>query len=120
MSASNPIAGILEEWLQLTRAEGAAIAAAAWDKLRQVQARKAAVQKALAQLERPNAKALAEFRPHAARIISLLARNSKAVAAQKRRAQERQKSLDETKKNLRRIQQSYFQAKPRAAWHSYS
>jgi hypothetical protein len=120
MSARNEIAGILEQWLQLTRAEGAAIETAAWDKVRQIQAQKAVLQKALAKAGKPGGVALDEFRATAGRIVSSLERNAKALAVQVRRAQAQQKSLDETKQNLRRIRHSYARPQRHSAWHSYS
>jgi len=130
MSARDEIAEILEQWLQLTRAEGAAIQSASWPAVDRIQARKAILQKSLAEAARkstseeaagrPTTPALAPFRAKAAQINSLLTRNAEALAAQVRRARARQKLLDETKRNLSRIQRSYLRPHLPTAWHSYS
>ena len=130
MSARKELAGILEQWLQLTRAEGAAIQASAWPAVRRIQARRAALRKSLAEAARacaeedataaPGNPALKSFRAEAGRIMSMLARNGAALAAQSRRAQARQEALDQEKQNLRRIQRSYVRPHPPTAWHSYS
>ncbi len=130
MSARKELAGILEQWLQLTRAEGAAIQAALWPAVRRIQARKAALRKSLIEAARTCAEADAAagpgnpapgpFRTEVGRIISLLTRNGAALTAQLRRARARQESLDQADRNLRRIQRSYVRPQPPTAWHSYS
>jgi hypothetical protein len=130
MSARKELAGILAQWLQLTRAEGAAVQAAAWQAVRQIQARKAALRKPLAEAAgrcaqedaaaSPGNPVPRPFRAEAGRIISLLTRNSAALTAQLSLARARQESLDQASRNLRRIQRSYVRLQPPAAWHCYS
>ncbi len=120
MKASNEIAELLEQWLQLTRAESAAIQSAAWPAVSRIQGQKAALQKSLKEAGTSSRPALDLLRAKAGRIVSLLTRNSEALAVQMRRAQDRQKVLDEVKRNLQRIQQSYARQHPPTAWHSYS
>ena len=120
MSASNEIAGILEQWLQLTRAEGAAIQSANWAAVKQIQARKASLQKSFKEAAGSVNPVSNLLRAKAGRIISLLARNSEVLAVQLRRARARQKTLDDVKRNLQRIQRSYVRPQPLTAWHSYS
>jgi uncharacterized protein involved in exopolysaccharide biosynthesis len=130
MSARKELAGILEQWLQLTRAEGAAIQASAWPTVRRIQARRAALRKSLTEAARtcaeedaaagPGNPAPRPFRAEAGRIISLLTRNGAALTAQLSRARARQESLDQANRNLRRIQRSYVRPHPPTAWHSYS
>jgi predicted deacylase len=129
MSARKELAGILEKWLQLTRAEGAAIQAAAWSALGEIQARKAALRKSLAEAMRACVEEEAgsagkfaprAFRAEASRILSLLTRNGAALAAQLSRAKAQRESLDQADRNLRRIERSYVRLHPPTAWHSYS
>jgi uncharacterized protein involved in exopolysaccharide biosynthesis len=124
MSARTELAGILQQWLELTRAEGSAIQAALWPALRRIQARKGALRKSLTAAARAcvaeDASALRPFRAEVGRINSLLTRNAAVLAAQMARARARQESLDQAKQNLRRIQRSYARSQTPAAWHSYS
>jgi uncharacterized protein involved in exopolysaccharide biosynthesis len=130
MSARQELAGILQQWLQLTREEGAAIQTALWPAVSRIQARKAilrksftdAVQKCAAEdaAAGPGKPASKPFRAEVGRIISLLARNGAALAAQLNRARTRRETLDQTKRNMRRIQRSYARSHPSTAWHSYS
>jgi hypothetical protein len=130
MSARKELAGILEQWLQLTRAEGAAIQAAVWPAVRRIQARRAALRESFTEAARRCAEENAAakpgnpppkpFRAEVGRIISLLTRNSVALRAQLSRARARQESLDQANRNLRGIQRSYVRPQPPTAWHSYS
>ncbi|MGP8201486.1 MAG: hypothetical protein ACLQU4_18505 [Limisphaerales bacterium] len=129
MSARKELAGILEEWLQLTRSEGAAIQAAAWPALREIQARKAALRKSFIEAMRACAAeesggagkfAPRPFRAEASRILSLLTRNGAALAAQLSRAKARRELLNQADRNLRKIQRSYVRLHPSTAWQSYS
>jgi hypothetical protein len=129
MSAQQELAGILERLLQLTQAEGAAIEKAGWPALRQIQASKADLRKSFSDAIRKCAReepsrsgepVSKSFRAEAARITSLLTRNSSALSAQLNRARARQVMLDQTKRNLLAIQRSYIRPKQPAAWHSYS
>jgi hypothetical protein len=130
MSARKELAGILEQWLQLTQAEGAAIQAALWPAVRRIQARKAALREPFTEAARkcaqedaaagPGNPAPRPFRAEVGRIISLLSRNGAALAAQLNRARARQESLNQAARNLRRIQHSYVRPQPPTAWHSYS
>jgi DNA repair exonuclease SbcCD ATPase subunit len=130
MSARQEIAHLLEQWLQLTEAEGAAIQGAVWPALKRIQSHKAGLQKALTEAARkwaeedsangsPNA-ALQPFRTEVGRILSLLTRNGEALAAQLRRAEAEQETLDQAKRNLSKIEGSYVRSSPQTAWHSYS
>ena len=130
MSARKELAGILEQWLQLTKAEGAAIQAAHWSAVSPIQSRKAGLRQSLAEAARKCAREQAASGPgnpspnpfgaEAGRIISLLTRNGAALAAQMRRARARQELLNQSKRNLQKIQYSYLRPKSPAAWNSYS
>jgi hypothetical protein len=96
MSARTELAGILRQWLKLTREEGAAIASARWPVIKRIQARKTVLRESLATAARQCAREdaagghgqpdLKQFRAEAARIISLLTRNGEALAAPRRLA----------------------------------
>ncbi|MGD0816556.1 MAG: hypothetical protein ABSA83_23440 [Verrucomicrobiota bacterium] len=129
MSARKELAGILEKWLQLTRAEGEAIQAAAWPALREIQARKAALRKSFTEVMRAcaaeNAGAAGKFAPRpyraeAKRILALLTRNGAALAAKLSQAKARRELLNQADLNLRKIQRSYVRPHPLMAWQSYS
>ena len=120
MNAREEIAGILEEWLQLTQAEGAAIQAAAWSDLARIQARKATLQEGLTKARGHAHAEPGAVRAKVARIISLVTRNGVALAEKLRLARERQRLLDQSNRNLHRIQRSYVRPPSPAAWHSYS
>jgi hypothetical protein len=118
MSARKELAEILEQWRQLTQEEGAAIRSGVWDKVRQIQSRKAALRKSLAAETAPPASN--PFRAEVGRIISMLTRNSQALAARMRQAKARQQVLDQVKQNLQKIDRSYVRRQQSTAWQSYS
>jgi len=127
MSARKDISKLLEQWLQLTQAEGGAIQAASWAKVKKIQADKSRLQKNLAEAqgdwarENPDANPQTNpFRAELARLISLEARNAELLAAQLRRAEADRVSLDHAYRNLRRIQRSYIRKQPPVAWQCYS
>lgn len=124
MSARTELAGILAQWQQLSRDEGRAIDAAAWPRLRKIQARKAVLRQPLTQAFQRCAKeegrADFPFQSELARIISLLTRNGERLAARCRQARARQEALERSRRNLRRIERSYSHLGRRANGHSYS
>ncbi len=124
MSARQNLAGILEQWLQLTKEESAAIQSSGWLEFQRIKARKAVLRPALAQALQQCAadgEAVAgSVRTQVGRIISLLTRNGAALSARRRRLQERQQALEQAARNLERIRRSYNRPPPRPAWHSYS
>ncbi|HZM03029.1 MAG TPA: hypothetical protein VFC44_08385 [Candidatus Saccharimonadales bacterium] len=130
MNARQDIARLLEQWLQLTQEEGAAIKAALWPAVKRIQAQKAALQTPLTEAAQRWAEedssngglnaALQPFRAEVGRILSLLTRNGEALAAQLRRAQAEQELLDQATRNLSKIEGSYVRHLSPTAWHSYS
>jgi hypothetical protein len=119
MSARQELAVLLEKWFQLSQAEGAAIQAAAWDQVKNIQADKARLRHSLTEQQQrlpdPN-----PFPEQIARLISLETRNSELLAAQLRRAHAEKKSLGQAGKNLRRIQSSYARRQSGTRWNCYS
>ena len=96
MSARKDIARLLEQWLQLTRDEATAIQSASWPALRDIQSRKAELQKSLSQAEKnwaaENPGEPKPFRAEVGRLISLVARNAELLAAQMRLGTQPEKS----------------------------
>jgi hypothetical protein len=130
MSAREEFAAILQQWLQLTREEGAAIQSADWPAVRLIQTRKASLRGSFTaaahrcagddKSSAPVQPASKSFRAEAARILSLLTRNSAALAAQMHQVRTRQEALDQTKRILSKIQRSYFRPRQPRAWNYYS
>jgi hypothetical protein len=129
MTAQQEMAGLLEQWLQLTRAEAGAIQYATWPDLRNIQAAKASLQKLLTDAkERWNrenpGRASAPPDEHplytvVCRLLSMETRNAEALAAKLRQANARKESLDEAARNLRNVRQSYA-SKPEGILNRYS
>jgi hypothetical protein len=124
MNAGPNLDGILDQWLDLTRAEAAAIQASNWGSLEQIQARKSSLQQPLADVfarfTASGAELTETLREKAGRIISLLTRNGEVLAAQLRRARARQESFDQVSRTLNRIQQSYARPAQRTRVNFYS
>ncbi len=127
MSAQQDIARLLGEWRELSKAEGAAIQSAQWNTVREVQSRKADLQTSLAAAEAkwvaensPNASTPKPFRAEVARLISLEERNADLLAAQIRRARAQQETINQSWRNLRKIQRSYVAKSEPTAWQCYS
>jgi hypothetical protein len=125
MSARQDIGRLLDQWLQLTKAEAAAIQAAAWSKLAQIQSDKAALQQALdAERQRYiQPRGVVEspaVQAQVARLVSLEARNAELLAAQQLRARAEQSALEQSKRTLRKVRRSYNQPGTTSAWEGYS
>ncbi len=134
MSAREEIARLLDQWAELSQAEGCAIQLAEWQKLKKIQADKAALQRLLTEARQkfdrePEANLSATpslkpaehpFHQALAQLISLQNRNADLMAAQVKRARAEQEALEQAQRNLRRLQNSYASPTARAAWVSYS
>jgi hypothetical protein len=125
MSARQDIGRLLEQWLQLTKAEATAIQAADWSAVAKIQTSKAALQKAL-EAERqgrmlyrrgPEADAI---QAKIARLISLESRNAELIAAQQLRARAEQSALEQTRRTLHKVKRSYNHPKSPTEWQCYS
>jgi predicted ATPase len=126
MSARQEIAGLLEQWLELTQAEAAAIRSETWPSLKEIQAAKTSLQKRLSEArekwasESPGeAFACAckhPFFAEIARLLSLETRNAELLAARLRRACAKRESMNEAARNLRNVRQSYV-VKPAGVWN---
>jgi len=130
MSARSDLAKLLAQWLELTRAEGGAIQAAAWARVSEIQSHKAALQKSFDETREkwageysgrvPAAAKADPFRAELGRLLSLEERNRALLAAQLQRVQTEQGSLDQAYQNLRKIQRSYTRKPYPTAWQCFS
>jgi hypothetical protein len=113
------MAKLLAQWLELTLAEGVAIQAAAWARVNQIQSSKTALQKSFDAV-REHFAGENPFAAEVRRLLSLEERNRALLAAQFQRAQSEQDSLDQSYRNLRKIQRSYVRQQPVTVWHCVS
>src|SRR5262245_12596985 len=84
MNAAQTVENLLDQWFELTQAEGAAIQTADWDRVRQTQTGKAQLRHSLSE-QRARLGDVRPFASRIARLISLETRNEELVAAQMRR-----------------------------------
>lgn len=120
MSARQELAGLLEQWHQLSQDEGAAIEAANWAKVAEIQAAKARLQPAITRQKTLFTGANNPFTMQLGRLLSLEARNSELLATQLRRAVTEKAGLDQAQQNLRRLRHSYVQRTGMPALSCYS
>ena len=130
MTPREHMARLLQQWQQMTRAESAAIQAAAWPKLREIQSRKASLRQPLDEAFRqwkatePAGSSAAAgglpFRAQVARLIALEAHNARLLALRQEKAREQQLHLERAAHNLRNLRRSYAPPSPPAGWNSYS
>lgn len=117
MAARQEMAELLDQWLQLTRAETGAIENGTWASLRETQAAKVSLQKRLSEArekwraENPG-KLVAgpvkhPFYTVIGRLLSLETRNAALLAGKLRQAHAKRESLKDAARNLRKVQQSY-------------
>jgi hypothetical protein len=123
------MAHLLERWLTLTQDEAVAIQDAAWMRVTEIQAGKAALQQLIIDVherwEKENPRDLIHpethpFRAQLGRLISLESRNAELVAVQRRRALVQQQVVEQAGRNLRKVRSSYTPDSPRAMLQSYS
>jgi hypothetical protein len=130
MTPPDQMALLLRQWLDLSRAESAAILAAAWPKLRQIQSGKAALRQPLDEAFRQwkstdpavaaSAAARRPFRAQVARLIALEAGNAQLLAVRRDQAREKLLRLERAGRNLRKLRRSYAPPSPPVACNSYS
>jgi uncharacterized protein YaaN involved in tellurite resistance len=130
MTPPDQMALLLRQWLDLSRAESAAIQAAAWPKLREIQSGKAALRQPLDEAfrqwkstnpaEAASAAALRPFRAQAARLIALEERNAQLLAVRRDQTREKILHLERAARNLRNLRHSYAPPPPPVACNSYS
>jgi hypothetical protein len=129
MSARDDMARLLQQWLQLTRAESEAIQAAAWPKLQELHSHKASLRQpldqALAKWKTQESSAFPAavsdhpFRAEVSRLIALESHNAQLLAARRQKAREQQLLLERAAHNLRKVRRSYAPP-PAVVWNSWS
>lgn len=105
--------------MQLSQDEGAAIEAANWAKVAEIQAAKARLQPLITQ-QKSQFTGANPFTAQVGRLLSLEARNTELLATQIRRAVTEKASLDQSQQNLRRLRHSYVQRHGAPALSCYS
>ncbi len=129
MTPQEHTARLLQQWLQMSRAESRAIQAGAWTTLRQIQSSKAALREPLAEAWRgfksaappvPRSARALPFRIEVARLIALEDHNARLLAVRREKACEQQHLLERAVQNLRNIRRSYAPPSPPVACNSYS
>jgi hypothetical protein len=129
MTPQDHTARLLQQWLQMSRAESRAIHSGAWTMLRQIQSSKAALRQPLAEAWRgfksarppvPHSARALPFRAEVARLIALEEHNARLLAVRREKACEQQRLMERAAQNLRNIRRTYAPALPPVACNSYS
>jgi hypothetical protein len=127
MSAQEEMTRLLQQWLQMTRAESEAIQAAAWPRLQAIQSDKARLRQPLGEAMKqwkarepsPSGGPPSDpsFRAAIGRLIALEERNARLVAARQEQTRAQRLHLERAARNLLRVKQCYAPAAP-VAWSS--
>jgi hypothetical protein len=129
MTPQDETGRLLQQWLQMTRAESRAIQAGAWSELQQIQSSKAALRQPLAEAWRgfnsalppvPHSARALPFRAEVARLIALEDHNARLLAGRREKACEQQRLMERAAQNLRNIRRTYAPPSPPVACNSYS
>jgi hypothetical protein len=117
MSTQEQMARLLRQWLQLTRAEAAAIRAGSWPKLQTIQSEKAQLREPLREARkawraqagaaRCSAEEEKPFRAAISRLVALEAQNAQLVTACQEKAHAQLLRLGRAARNLHRVKKSY-------------
>ena len=122
MNACEDIGRLLDQWLQLTHAEAAAIQSGAWEKLGRIHSAKDLLRipldNALAEWKAAGGSDL-PYRAELQRLIALEAHHAQLVTARREDARRQQTDLDRSRRTLRQLRQSYAPANS-TALNSYS
>lgn len=121
MSPTDELAGLLDQWRDLSEQEAQSIDSGTWREVDHLQAGKACLQSRItALLSRIDASIFdARFRVVIEELIQLEHRNLAVLRARRGIAKEEEQKLDRTKRNLRQIQKTYLPP-TRLHWQSYS
>lgn len=117
MSTQEQLAPLLQQWLQLTRAESAAIRAEAWPKLLAIQSDKARLRPPLDEAKKewnsrrssgfPSAQTDNPVRAVLSRLIVLEQQNAQLIAARQQKTKAQLLHLGRATRNLLKIKKSY-------------
>ena len=130
MSAKQNLLNAYESWDQLTQREGAAITRSDWMGVSECQKNKQELQRQIINLtDAARAESLeagvetkrfdTDLRQIVNRLIALENSNSELISERRQTAELQRAELDQTSRNLRRMQKSYVQPAT-AVWQSYS
>jgi hypothetical protein len=130
MSAKQNLLNAYESWEQLTHHESAAISRADWPGVSECQKNKQELQRSIihltdaARAESDEAgvdkkRFDTDLRQIVNRLIALENNNSELISERRQTAELQRAELDQTSRNLRRMQKSYAQPAS-AVWQSYS
>jgi len=130
MTPPDSTARLLQQWLEMTRAESQAIQACAWAELHQIQSCKAALRQPLIESRllwvsdglagRVSTAGVLPYRAEIARLIALESHNARLLAARRDKAREQQRRLERAAQNLRNVRRSYVPPPPPGACNSWS
>lgn len=130
MSANQNLLNAYGSWEQFTQSEGAAIARADWPGVSECQKNKQELQRQIIHLtDAARAESVeagldtkrfeTDLRQIVNRLIAMESRNSELISERRQSAELQRAELDQTSRNLRRMQKSYTQPST-AVWQSYS
>jgi hypothetical protein len=121
MSPELEFTALLDKWRRLTEEEGCAISAGNWAQVENFQSAKSLLQPRISEVRERIAPARHEsqFRPIIDELIRLERRNQSLIDNRRKAAQEQERDLNRSDRNLRQIHKSYLPP-ARALWQSYS
>lgn len=115
-----------DEWRRLTEAESGAIEAGDWEGLLRLQAAKQSLQSVILEADSRagagggHGPAAGESRGRLEELIRLESRNREVLAGRIAAARAEQASLEQSRRNLQRLQRSFAGSVRPAAWQRYS
>ena len=121
MTPDDELAGLYDQWRDLTEEEGRAIEAADWSRVAVCQSGKSRLQPRIVEVAGRIEAAAHErqFQPVVAQLIEVEQANRGRLQQQRDSAQERRQELDRSSRHLRQLHQAYAPAS-RTNWQSYS
>ena len=129
MNARQHIAGLLQQWREISQSEFKAIQGGDWSQLRVLQVTKDTLQQSLTEArEAWNAENPTDplppagehpFEAEVSSLVALETRNVQLLEARRQKLRDRQALLKQARGNIRRLRQSYA-PQADAKWNSYS
>jgi len=119
MNPTENASSLLQQWLEMTRAEAEAIQSSAWQRIAEIQSRKASLRQPLTEAFQHWNPGELPFRADLGRLIALESRNAQALTDRLKKAREQHLALERASHNLRNVRRSYAPA-PATAWNTYS
>ena len=121
MTPAEELAGLYDQWHDLTEEEGRAIDAADWSRVAVCQSGKSRLQPRIVEVSSrlEAVEHQQHFQPVVARLIELEQANRERLEQKRESAQERRQELDRSSRHFRQLHQAYVPP-ARANWQSYS